>query len=249
MIEQFRISVIIPVFNAAHSLREAVESITLGRSTDLCCRIEVLAVDDASTDTSWRVITELQREALIDHVGRFFENRGPAAARNEALRHATGDLVTFLDADDVRVEGSLIRQAKCLAARPDVDAAIGKTQIERLQLGTSMFVDFGCPALLLYLPSGLFRRELFSAQRCGFFDESYRQSEDTDWFLRARENGVRFYLEEEVVCRYRRHGTNLSTNKSANQRFFFNALRESLRRRRVDGLSAAPLPPWNGIAK
>jgi hypothetical protein len=103
--------------------------------------------------------------------------------------------------------------------------------------------------LLLFLPSGLFRRELFSAQRCGLFDENYRQGEDADWFLRARENGIHFCLEDEVACRYRRHGANLTTDKSAMQRFFFNALRESLRRRRAGGPSAAPLPLWNGTAK
>jgi hypothetical protein len=52
-----------------------------------------------------------------------------------------------------------------------------------------------------------------------------------------------------VACRYRRHGANLTTDKSAMQREFFNALRESLRRRRSGGLSAAPLRPWNRIAE
>jgi glycosyltransferase involved in cell wall biosynthesis len=246
---QLRISVIIPVFNAARWLREAVESVTLRKSAGVPYETEILAVDDASTDPSWQVITELEREGLIQRNSRFFENRGPAAARNEALRQATGDFVAFLDADDVRVEGSVIRQAECLEARPEIDAVIGRTQIQRLQPGTSTFFDHGCPVLLLYLSSGLFRRELFSAQRCGLFDENYRQGEDADWFLRARENGVHFCLEDEIACRYRRHGANLTTDKSANQRFFFNALRESLRRRRADALSAAPLPPWNGIAK
>jgi len=246
---QLRISVIIPVFNAARWLREAIESVILGKSTSLLYETEILAIDDASTDTSWQIIQELQREELIQHSSRFFENRGPAAARNEALRQATGDFVAFLDADDVRVEGSAIRQAECLRARPEIDAVIGQTQIQRLQPGTSTFFDQGWPVLLLFLSSGLFRRELFSAQRCGLFDENYRQGEDADWLLRARENGVRFCLEDEVACRYRRHGTNLTTDKSANQRFFFNALRESLRRRRGGRLSATHLPPWNGIAK
>ena len=246
---QLRISVIIPVFNAVHSLREAVESVTLRKSTGVRYETEILAVDDASTDTSWQVITELEREGLIQQKSRFFENRGPAAARNEALRQATGDFVAFLDADDVRVEGSVIRQAECLEARPEIDAIIGRTQIQRLQPGTSTFFDHGCPVLLLFLLSSLFRRELFSAQRCGLFDENYRLADDADWLLRARENGVKFWLEDDVASRYRRHCANLTRDKSASQRDFFNALRESLRRRRAGGLLAAPLRPWNGIAK
>ncbi len=246
---QIRISIIIPVFNAAWSLREAVESVALRTSTDTPYQTEIIAIDDASSDASWQVIEELEREGLIQRKGRFAKNRGPAGARNEALSHATGEFVAFLDADDVREQGSLIRQAECLANRPEIDAIIGRAQIQLRQPGTLTFVDHGPPALILFLGSGLFRRELFSAQRCGFFDENYRQGEDADWFLRARENGVHFCLEDEIACRYRRHGANLTTDKSANQRFFFNALRESLRRRRVGALSAAPLPPWNGIAK
>ena len=246
---QIRVSVIIPVFNAARWLREAVESVALQNSSSVPYETEILAIDDASTDTSWQVIEELQREGLIQRSGKLVSNRGPGAARNEALKQANGEFFAFLDADDVRVEGSLTRQVEFLAARPEIDAVIGRTQIQRLQPGTSTFLDQGRPVLILYLPSGLFRRELFSARRCGSFDENYRVADDSDWFLRARENGVNFYLEEEVACRYRRHGANLTTDKLASQREFFNALRESLRRRRAGGPSATPLPLWNGTAK
>jgi glycosyltransferase involved in cell wall biosynthesis len=248
-VRQVRISVIIPVFNAAWSLREAVESVALRRATYTTYETEIIAIDDASSDGSWQVIEELEREGLLQYKGKFPENRGPAAARNEALGHATGAFVAFLDADDVRVEGSLIRQAESLAGQPEIEAIIGRAQIQRLQAGTSTFLDDGPPALILFLGSGLFRRELFSVQRCGLFDEKLSPAEDADWLLRAREKGVNFCLDDEVACRYRRHGANLTANKSVNERFFLNALRESLRRRRARGLSAAPLPPWSGIMK
>jgi glycosyltransferase involved in cell wall biosynthesis len=246
---QIRISVIIPVFNAAWSLRQAIESVVLRTSTFRQYESEIITIDDASSDASWQVIKELEGEGLIQYKRKFAENRGPAAARNEALKHATGDFVAFLDADDVRVEGSLIRQAESLAAQPEIEAIIGRAQIQRVQPGTSIFVDHGPPALILFLGSGLFRRQLFSAQRCGFFDEKLSPAEDADWLLRAREKGVNFCLDDEVACRYRRHGASLTANKSVNERFFLNALRESLRRRRAGELSAAPLPPWNGIAR
>jgi glycosyltransferase involved in cell wall biosynthesis len=243
---RLRISVIIPVFNAAWSLREAVGSVALRTSTHTRYESEIIVVDDASSDASWQVIEKLEREGLIQHKSKFSENRGPAAARNEALRCATGDFVTFLDADDVRVEQSLVRQADYLSMRSEADAVVGRMQLQVLQDGT--FVDFGRPALILSLESGLFRRELFSPQRCGLFDENYRQGEDVDWFLRAREKGVHFVLKNEVACLYRRHGTNLTTDRTASQPFFFSALRESLRRRRANGRPAAPLPSWGGHA-
>jgi glycosyltransferase involved in cell wall biosynthesis len=244
--EQIRISVIIPVFNAAWSLREAVESVALRASTHTPYETELLVIDDASTDSSWHLIQGLQREGLIQHSHKFVVNRGPAAARNEALDRATGEFIAFLDADDVRVEGSLVRQADYLAARREVDAIIGRAQIQRFQPGTSAFIDHGSPALILFLGSGLFRRELFSTQRCGLFNETYRLGEDADWLLRAREKGVNFCLDDEVTCRYRRHGANLTANKSVNERLLLNILRESLHRRRTGGIPATPVPPWRG---
>jgi glycosyltransferase involved in cell wall biosynthesis len=246
---QIRISVIIPVFNAAWSLREAVESVALRMSTRAPYEIEVLTIDDGSSDDSWQTIEKLEREGLIQYKGRFRKNRGAGAARNEALRHVTGQFITFLDADDVRVERSLIRQADRLVECSELDVVMGMMQIQRRQLGTSIFVDWRAPALLLSLESALFRRELFSAESCGLFDENYRQGEDVDWFLRAREKGVHFVLENEVACVYRRHGANLTADRTASQPFFLSAVRESLRRRRMGGSQAAPLPPWSGTAR
>jgi len=246
---QIRISVIIPVFNAAWSLREAVESVALRTSTHRLYESETITIDDGSSDASWQVIEELEREGLIQHKVKFRVNRGPGAARNKALGQATGEFVAFLDADDVRVEGSLIRQAEYLAARPEIDAIIGRVQIQRLRPGTSTFVNCGAPALILFLGSGLFRRELFSAHRYGLLDENLSPTEDGDWILRARESGAQFYLEDEIACRYRRHGASLTANKSVSEHLILSALRESLRRRRMGGGQAVPLPPWSGIAR
>jgi glycosyltransferase involved in cell wall biosynthesis len=246
---QIRISVIIPVLNAAWSLREAVESVALRTSTQTLYESEIITIDDASSDASWQVIEGLEREGLIQYKGKFSENRGPAAARNEALSHATGKFVAFLDADDVRVEGSLVRQAEYLMARPEMDAIIGKTQIQQRHPGTSIFVDHGAPALILCLGSGLFRRTLFSMQRCGLFAEKLSPADDGDWLLRARENGVHFHFENKVACRYRRHSASLTANKSVSEHLILTALRESLRRRRKGGRQAAPLPPWSGIPR
>ena len=73
---QIRVSVIIPVFNAARWLREAVESVALQNSSSVPYETEILAIDDASTDTSWQVIEELQREGLIQRSGKLVSNRG-----------------------------------------------------------------------------------------------------------------------------------------------------------------------------
>ncbi len=70
---QIRISIIIPVFNAGWSLREAVGSVALRTSTHARYKSEIIVVDDASSDASWQVIEKLEREGLIQHKSKFSE--------------------------------------------------------------------------------------------------------------------------------------------------------------------------------
>lgn len=91
------LSVIIPVYNAGEYLRESVESVLSQDLKDM----EILLVDDCSTDSSSKICREL---AAKDQRIKFFpmpENRGPGVARNIALDYADGDYCTFLDADDL----------------------------------------------------------------------------------------------------------------------------------------------------
>ena len=90
-----RVSVVIPVYNAAMFLEKAVKSVLDQTYKD----IELILIDDGSTDDSQK---KCEAFTLIDNRVRVVtqENRGPAAARNTGVRHASGDFVFFLDADD-----------------------------------------------------------------------------------------------------------------------------------------------------
>jgi hypothetical protein len=94
---QPQISVIMPVYNGAALLDRSIRSVRAQTFTDW----ELLAVDDRSTDDSYE---HLCRHAASDpriHAFRFAENHGtPSAARNQALRHARGQIITYLDQDD-----------------------------------------------------------------------------------------------------------------------------------------------------
>ena len=91
-----KVSILMPVYNAMTTLPVAVSSV-LGQTWN---NIELIVVDDASTDNTWSVIQNLQAlDARIISV-RHVKNRGAYAARNTGLERATGDLVTVHDADD-----------------------------------------------------------------------------------------------------------------------------------------------------
>jgi glycosyltransferase involved in cell wall biosynthesis len=112
------ISVIIPAYNVAQFLREAVDSALAQTRRD----IEAIVVDDGSTDGSADMLRDLDDPRL--RVIRQ-DNAGSAAARNAGLRLASGNLVAFLDADDRWAPQNLERQAAFLESHPEVDMTFG----------------------------------------------------------------------------------------------------------------------------
>ena len=89
------VSVIIPAWNASSYLRQCLDSVTSQTLTD----IEIICVDDGSTDDTPDILHEYAEKDVRISVIRQ-ENRGAGAARNNALRHAKGKYLSFLDADD-----------------------------------------------------------------------------------------------------------------------------------------------------
>lgn len=90
------VSIIIPVYCAAGTLRRCVESLIQGRYPHL----EILLVEDHSTDDSWALCRELQQQYACVRAFRTDANGGPSVARNRGLEQMTGQLLMFVDSDD-----------------------------------------------------------------------------------------------------------------------------------------------------
>jgi glycosyltransferase involved in cell wall biosynthesis len=126
MSSQPLISIITPFFNAAQFLGEAVESAWAQTYRNW----ELLLIDDGSTDDSSAIAQRFAADdpARIRYLSHEnCRNRGASAARNLGLRHATGEYVAFLDADDVWLPQKLSEQARLLA-RESVAMLYGRTQ-------------------------------------------------------------------------------------------------------------------------
>ena len=91
------VSIVMPVYNSAETLRESVESV----SAQTWSQWELLLVDDGSTDSSKTLISELAASDPRIHSLFLKENKGAALARNEAVRIAKGRYIAFLDSDDL----------------------------------------------------------------------------------------------------------------------------------------------------
>lgn len=219
------VSVIIPVYNGDAFLAEAIESILQQDYAPL----EIITVDDGSTDGSAKVATSFKD--VVRYV--YQPNSGTAAARNTGVQMARGDIIGFLDQDDLWPAGKLALQLTRLADHPSVEIVLGHKQlmwltgIEDGRLGFEIFSD---PQIALNLGCALFRISVFD--KVGFFDETLYYVDDWDWFMRARELGVPMVIHHEVTLISRRHKHNMSNRVDLGNLYAIRMLKKSLHRRR-----------------
>lgn len=209
------ISVIIPVYNGARYLGVALASVFAQSYQPL----EVIVVDDGSTDETAAVVAQLQTGGASESAERgerlryvYQANAGPATARNRGVALANGALLAFLDADDWWHPQKLQRQVDWLAQQPALGYVLSHMHVH-LESGTAWPVALNQAHYQneppCVLPSALVvRRTIFD--QVGGFDERYRYSDDTDWFLRAKDAAIPFAIVPEVLLYKRVHATNLS---------------------------------------
>jgi glycosyltransferase involved in cell wall biosynthesis len=220
-----KVSIVVPVYNGARYLAEALASLEQQAPPVE----EVIVVDDGSTDGSGELAESLGARCVRrDHAGI-------GAARNLGFRHATGDALGFLDADDLWADGALAVQRATLEAEPGLDGVYGLVQEflspeltaeERARLRYA--VEPQQPGVVGGL---LLRRSSFD--RVGEFSEEWRLGEAIDWLARAREAGLQLRTLPEVVLRRRIHSSNTGRRRMAERAEYARMLKSVLDRRRA----------------
>jgi hypothetical protein len=219
------VSVVVPVHDGAAFVGEALQSIAAQGYPWL----EILVVNDATTDDTTRVLAA----SPVEHRSFEFEtNQGPAEARNRGVREAAGDYLAFLDVDDLWPAGRLERMMDVLAADESIDVVCGRAQM--LEKDGAEFRETGDPkkSFPFYVGAALYRRRAFLKN--GPFDRTFRFGEDSDWYLRAFENGLNCCQIDDVTLYVRRHERNMTrgkTNLELNQARVFKARLDRMRAR------------------
>ncbi len=240
-----RVSVVIPIHNAAPYLGKAVESALQQPQVT-----EVILVEDGSTDDSLSICSALskkhRRVQLLQHPGG--QSRGAGASRNLGILNAAEEFISFLDADDFMLERRFSGTCEVFDAHPDADGvyeAVGsyfqseKVEKQWLERGSPLvstvrreiqpdrfFLEQGPVGSsgCIHTNGWTVRREVF--KRSGLFNESLPLHQDTELFIRFALAG-KMYPGELVrpIAMRRVHENNRITQKRTPDEAFFHRIR------------------------
>jgi glycosyltransferase involved in cell wall biosynthesis len=251
--EAVRVSVVVPLFNAARTVEASLRSALDGGLREL----EIIVVDDGSQDASAQIVRDMA-EPRITLLQRATPSGGAARPRNLAIAHARAPYIAFLDADDLLKPGKLTAAAAALDQHPEAGFAFGEFEhidaegkvlegfvvrdklaecpLTRTPLteGWSFIAQAELARGFLYRnfisPSGVMvRRSVLDT--VGTFDESLRYSEDLDLWFRLLHHSGALYCER-VGHSYRRAAGSLTYRPSVlKERDRITALRRERARR------------------
>jgi glycosyltransferase involved in cell wall biosynthesis len=200
--------------------------------------VEVLVVDNGSTDRT------PDMAAAFSFVRLLRSDRGTAIARNRGIAAARGGIIALLDADDAWRPGKLAGDIEFLSRHSEFDGVFTWTET-LLEAGVERPAWLKPELLerphLLCMPSA-FTMRASTLEKAGGFDETFAQSEDTEFFLRARDRGCKFgEIKKPLVVRWV-HDGNASSNVERSNRELLAAVRRSLAFRRVQSGRQAEAP-------
>lgn len=197
-----KISVVIPTYNCAGYITQAIESVL----SQTNCNYELLIIDDGSTDNTRQILQPYSK--VLRYV--YQNNQGVCATRNHGIKIAQGEYVAFLDADDFFLPGKLAAQLAVFEAQPDLGIVHSGWRRVDSQGQTLMDVQpweniaqLNLESWLQWkpvLPSAMmFRRQWL--EKVGGFDPQYTVAEDVDLVLRLSLAGCQAqWLRQVTVC-------------------------------------------------
>lgn len=204
-----KFSVVIPVYNKARFLAETLDSVVKQRFED----IEVLLLDDGSTDNSYEIMESYTRDPRF----RIFqqENRGVSASRNYLIEKASAPYIALLDADDLWHPDYLQLQHQMVQTYPEARVFATASKIKRGNTSQPRSYNlpegFGAHGLmdyfegstldsLLHSSTTVLHKEVF--REVGNYNEAYRSGEDTDLYVRI---GLKYpvVFNKKVLVTYR----------------------------------------------
>jgi glycosyltransferase involved in cell wall biosynthesis len=221
------ISIITPSFNRVDMIAQAVRSVLQQNYA----RIEHIIVDGGSTDGTLDLLAQYPELTVVSE-----PDNGMYDALNKGLNLAHGDIIGFLNSDDLYAPGAIEAGAASLS-NPAVEAVAGRAQVffESKDGGFEILSEIAPPdpgglleQTVLGIPgfnAWFFRRSIF--EKIGAFETSYRFTGDKEFLIRLALAGMAYARTDSLICQYRRHAGALTYNWKGT--FFLEIVDEHLR--------------------
>ena len=202
-----RVSVLIPVYNGSRYIKDAIESVLSQTFQDF----EIIIVDDGSEDETASIVKQYDRIHYMHQ-----EHSGVSTARNRALMEANGELITFLDADDLITPEKFEKQVNYMDTHPECELVFCRYRnfldLEEIDM-TPRHQEIMEKDKLQLLIGAMVRSAVF--EKWGGFNQRRNYGEDTEWLAGLEIGGVNLqhFIEEKLYLR-RIHAENSSLQYS-----------------------------------
>lgn len=206
------VSIIIPTYNSAKYLKEALDSALKQTYRNT----EIIVVDDGSTDNTKEILADYVNGKKIKYL--YKENGGLASARNWGIKKAIGKFISFLDADDLYSLNKVERQVELFAVNDDIGVVFSKSlfffegnKSRKFFFKNDVKLKEGVVndvlerlknANFINVNTAMIKSEIFSESNI-LFDEYLKTSEDWDLWIRIAKAGFKFYFLDEFLCETR----------------------------------------------
>jgi len=217
------VSIIIPIYNRVHLIRETLDSILAQTYTHWEC----IVVDDGSSDNTSEILNGyIKSDARFQYHHRpENKTKGANACRNYGFKISKGEFIHWFDSDDLMIAEHLEKKVEVLNNNPKIDYCVCRTQkfsnsfsrdnlssISKNNLTNNLYEDYILGRFSILMISPTWRRSVFEKNQ--LFDEKLQQSQDLDIYSRLIfENNKMFYLPE-VLIYVRRDNDSITTENN-----------------------------------
>lgn len=219
------VSVIIPTYNAEDFVIESIESV-LNQNYD---NLEVIIIDDCSTDNTQQIITDYFNNRNLPQVKLFFNevNLGITKNCNKCLAACSGKYVVMHAGDDIMLQNKILTQVNYLEAHPECTISYHNIEVFDSQTNKTLYhynsffrnkarsgdvkvlIKYGC---ICGGCSVTVRRESIPPEG---YEERYKDASDWPLWINMLMNGGEIHYIDQVLSRYRRHANNITGNDKA----------------------------------
>ncbi len=231
------ISIIVPCYNQASFLSEALKSVYNQSFKNWECTI----VNDGSTDNTEETASVwLQKDERFKYVSK--PNGGLSSARNIGIELSNSKYILPFDADDKLHPSYLEKAIPILENDDDIEVLTSKIQFFGVKDNVYQLPDYTFETLLLkncFIACSIFKRK--SYLKVGGYDENLKSFEDWDFWISVLKGGGKAYVIDEVLYYYRKHEANSLSNRFYTDGDFYYALYDYVYKKHIDSyLEAFP---------